>query len=613
MLHTFTVVVNLIALAVAIWLGIYIITRSPRSQIAWLAGLALWSIAGFFLNVLLALNPPRSPAMTPLWIRPLLWFWPVGAFEGDWGNWLQGWQITPAVMIWHHVTLLIRTGSMNRWRWTRVVIGYVIAIAAIIGQRFTGLVFTTTRGDPLYLTTLVPGPLYPLYMFALLVFTCLSLINLIRSARAAPTVIQRKQLNLMVAATVIGGLAGPISFISYSVNFLMPRVVATLLLGAAVFMIGYGVARYSALIEGRVIGRDFIYNGLVMLLIATVYMFVVWSSVVFYKVPVAAIAIVVILAVLSHSLVDVGRRLFDFLFYNRETRELRAQLRHLAQRAYKAESLAENLSSALETLCRFVHASYSLIILFKDEELQLAASYNWRHPLPDLQRKDLASDDVVHLHPRRFAAPLEESTLLIPLYAGEIQQGVLIMGPPENALAYAKSDVERLLEAGDRLADLIRDAHREQEHLAQLTQVVKISPPKLNLDGETLARSVEEALRNLYDYAYLSDCTLAELKRVQMAGSELGNTHLDRGKLVYQTILEALEKLRPPGDLPREPIPRQWYPYLILYNAYLENRPNNEIMSRLYISEGTFNRTRRAAIRSLARVLSEMEIAAQVS
>ena len=31
---------------------------------------------------------------------------------------------------------------------------------------------------------------------------------------------------------------------------------------------------------------------------------------------------------------------------------------------------------------------------------------------------------------------------------------------------------------------------------------------------------------------------------------------------------------------------------------------------RLYISEGTFNRTRRAAIRSLARALSEMEVAA---
>jgi hypothetical protein len=610
MLYTFTVVVNLIALAVAVWLGIYIVTRSPRSQIAWLAGLALWSIAGYFLNILLALNPPPSPALVPLWVRPLLWFWPAGTFEGGWSNWLQGWQITPAVMIWHHVTLLIRTGRMNPWRWTRVAIGYFFAIAAIIGQRYTGLVYITTSGDPLYLSALVPGPLYPLYMFGLLVFTCLSLINLIRSAWAAPTVIQRKQLNLMVAATVIAGLAGPISFISYQLDFLMPRVIVTLLLGLTVFMIGYGVARYSALIEGRVIGRDFLYNGLVILLIATVYLFVVWSSVVIYGVPVVALAIVVILAVLSHSLVDVGRRLFDFLFYNRETRELRAQLRHLAQRAYKAESLGENLSSALETLCRFVHASYALIILFNDEDLQLAASYRWRQSLPDLQRSDLTSDDVVYLPPKRFASPLEEATLLIPLYAAEIQQGVLIMGPPENALAYAKSDVERLLEVGDRLADLIRDAHRESEHLAQLTQIVQISPPKLNPDGEIPARSVEEALRNLYDYAYLSDSTLAKLKRVQTASSNSGSTHLDRGKLVYQTILEALEKLRPPGELPREPIPRQWYPYLILYNAYLENKPNNEIMSRLYISEGTFNRTRRAAIRSLARVLSEMEVAA---
>lgn len=607
MLYTFTVVVNLTALAVAVWLGIYIVTRSPRSQIAWLAGLALGSIGGFFLNVLLALNPPPSPALMPLWVRPLLWFWPAGAFNDGWGNWLQGWQITPAVMIWHHVTLLIRTGRMNRWRWTRVVIGYVIAIAAIIGQRYTGLVFTTTSGDPLYLTTLVPGPLYPLYMLALLIFTALSLINLIRSARAAPTVVQRKQLNLMVAATVIAGLAGPISFISYRLDFLLPRVTVTLLLGAAVFMIGYGVARYSALIEGRVIGRDFLYNGLVILLIATVYMFVVWSSVVIYGVPVVALTIVVILAVLTHSLVDVGRRLFDFIFYNRETRELRARLRHLAQRAYKAESLAENLSSALETLCRFVHATYGLIILFREEGLELAASHGWRHSVPALQQIDLTSDDVVQLSPGRFAAPLEEATLLIPLYAGEVQQGVLMLGPPKNALAYAKSDVERLLEAGDRIADLIRDAHRESEHLVQLTQLVQTTPPRLSLDSEIPVRSVEDALRNLYDYAYLSDCALAKLKRVQVASSSSGSTHLDRGKLVYQAILEAMEKLRPPGDLPREPVPRQWYPYLILHNAYLENQPNNEIMMRLYISEGTFNRTRRAAIRALARTLSEME------
>jgi hypothetical protein len=611
MLYPFTVVINFIAMAVAVWLGIYIVTRSPRSGIAWLAGLALWSIAGFFFNVLLALNPPPSPALLPLWMRPLLWFWPKGAFDNGWGNWLQGWQVTPAIMIWHHVTLLIRSGCMNPWRWTRVILGYAIAIIAIIGQRYTSLVFTTTNGDPLYLTTLVPGPLYPVYMLALFVFTFLSLVNLIRSARAAPTLVQRKQLNLMVAATLIAGLAGPISFLSFKLNFLMPRVTVTLLLGCAIFMIGYGVARYSAFMEGRVIGRDFLYNGVVILLIATVYLLVVWSSVVVYGVPVVGVAIVAILAILTHSLVDIGRRVFDFVFYSRETRELRAGLPRLTQQAYQAEALGENLSTALETLCGFVRATYGLIILFKDDKLHLAASYRWRYILPNLQLSVLRSDDVVRLSAGKFMPPLEEAALLVPLYAGETQQGVLILGRPENALSYSNADIERLLDASDRIADLIRDARRESEHLAQLTQMVQSPLQRFHLDGEIPARTVEEALRNLYDYAYLSDSPLSKLRQVQRMSADSRNTHLDRGKLVYQTILDALEKLRPPGELPHEPVPRQWYPYLILYSAYLENKPNNEIMTRLYISEGTFNRTRRAAIRSLARTLSEMELDVQ--
>lgn len=607
MLYTFTVAVNFIALAVALWLGIYIITRSPRSTIAWLAGLALWSIGGYFLNVLLALNPPPSPALLPLWMRPLLWFWPEGAFDRGWGNWLQGWQITPAVMIWHHVTVLIRAGSMNPWRWTRVILGYAIAVAAIIGQRYTGLVFTTTNGDPLYLTTLVPGSLYPLYMAALFIFTLLCLVNLIRTARIAPTLVQRKQLNLMVAATLIAGLVGPISYLSYIVDFPLPRVITTLLLGCAVFMIGYGVARYSALIEGRVIGRDFLYNGVVILLVAAVYLLVVWSSVVIYGVPVAALVIVVILAILTHSLVDVGRLVFDLLFYSRETRELRAGLRSLANQPYRVEAVEQSLSTTLERLCRFVHANCGLIILFREESLKIVASYRWRSALPDLPPSALVSDDVVRLPAGKFTPPLDEGALLFPLYAGEKQQGILILGQPENAVSYSNSDVARLLDASDRIADLVRDAERESERLTHLTQMAQTPAPRLELESEIPTRTVEEALRNLYDYAYLSDSPLSKLNIIRTASSNPGSTHLDRGKLVYQIILDALEKLRPPGELPRDPVPRQWYPYLILRNAYLENKPNNEIMMRLYISEGTFNRTRRAAIRSLARVLMEME------
>jgi hypothetical protein len=78
-------------------------------------------------------------------------------------------------------------------------------------------------------------------------------------------------------------------------------------------------------------------------------------------------------------------------------------------------------------------------------------------------------------------------------------------------------------------------------------------------------------------------------------------THLDRGKTVHTVLLEALEKLRPTVALSSDPPPREWYPYL-------EETSNRDIMLKLYISEGTFNRTRRLAIRSLARVLEELEV-----
>jgi hypothetical protein len=72
-------------------------------------------------------------------------------------------------------------------------------------------------------------------------------------------------------------------------------------------------------------------------------------------------------------------------------------------------------------------------------------------------------------------------------------------------------------------------------------------------------------------------------------------------------VVEAVHKLKPEQADPPDAPPRNWYPYLILHKAYLEGISNRVIMSQFYISEGTFNRTRRDAIESVARVLEEME------
>ena len=128
-LYVLTVAVNYACLIAAIWLGIFVVTRSPRSPVSWLTALTLISVSGWFLNILLALNPPPSPQFLPDWLHPLLWMWPAGSFESGWEGWMQGWQVVPAIMFWHHVTMLMRPGRMNPWRWTRVILGYAIAMA----------------------------------------------------------------------------------------------------------------------------------------------------------------------------------------------------------------------------------------------------------------------------------------------------------------------------------------------------------------------------------------------------------------------------------------------------------------------------------------------------
>ena len=157
------------------------------------------------------------------------------------------------------------------------------------------------------------------------------------------------------------------------------------------------------------------------------------------------------------------------------------------------------------------------------------------------------------------------------------------------------------------MRQLFQDAKREKNYLEQLPQFTQVRPIYEEAPKEILVKDVEDALRNIFDFAHLGDSPLVELKLVlrELADDEV--THIDQGKALNNTITMVVEKLRPAEGLPGEPVPREWYPYLILHGAYFEDKLNRDIMSQLYISEGTFNRTRRSAIRSVTRMLEEME------
>ncbi|UCD97455.1 MAG: hypothetical protein JSV42_10785 [Chloroflexota bacterium] len=608
MLLSITLFINFVFLIASIWLGIYVVTRNPRSLISWLAGLTLWSVAGLFLNMLFAINPPPLPQNMPGWIYILLPFWPIGTTEGSSSGWLLGWLVIPAIVIWHHVTMLLRPGSMNPWRWTRVLLGYGAAIVAIILLVYTDLLFYRSPGDPIFLDSLNPGPLYSIFMGLLILFTAFSLVNLSRSVREASAEMQRNQLRILTIATIIAGLTGPLGLIAETFSIAIPRVILSILLGIAVVLLGYGIAQYSALVQGRTVRRDFIYNAIAIAVISCLYLLVVRISAILFAVPAAVYIFIVILAVLTHSLIDNGRRILDYLFYDRERRAIRQNLADLAS-SVGDENLKEGLRLTLDAMCGSVRATFGLVVIFDTLNIKPIATYRWRHSNLPLSRGDLLSDDLKHLEPGSFPHPLDDLVLLIPLYRNSDQIGAILFGRPINGVRYSQSDVNQLLYPSDLISDVIQDSRREEKYLDQLPQFTQAQQLFEESHPEISIKDVEDALRNLYDFAHLGDSPLAGMKLVNSELTAGPVTHIDRGKAFNNILTMAVEKLKPAAQLPGEPVPREWYPYLILHGAYIDDKLNRDIMSHLYISEGTFNRTRRSAVRSVKRMLEEMEAA----
>ncbi len=168
-------------------------------------------------------------------------------------------------------------------------------------------------------------------------------------------------------------------------------------------------------------------------------------------------------------------------------------------------------------------------------------------------------------------------------------------------------ELNKILYPGDQLADLLQESQAGAIRLAEISELAQEPVHHFNIIQDISPGQVEEVLRKLFDYSYLGQHSMANLALVEGMLEQDKETYLDRGKALNKVLVQAIEKLRPDKDPPKNPPPREWYAYSVLYDAYVNEVQNRDIMSRLYISEGTFNRTRRSAIRSVALLLEELE------
>jgi GAF domain-containing protein len=435
------------------------------------------------------------------------------------------------------------------------------------------------------------------------------------------------QRDVLVSATALA-LAGGL-YLTSSVWFslrvaILPGQVA---LALALILLGYGVARYNALVEGRSTTADFAYALVAILAVIAVYLLVTYVSYRVFEIPFAVFIFVLMLVIVTHSLYEWGVTTLERLFFRRRYQQLRADLRAFAQEA-EAEDVEPLMSAILRSLCESVGCTQGWIALADGMDSQVTA-YPAGQRMPQSEVLREVPDEVRYLDEAVLRETGLSAAVIVPLLAGGEALGTIVLVQRDGAAGWDEPRHRELLESvADQVAsavivarqqrataeqiELAVHAFREREHMLRQELQAAIAAGSAT-GGEELSAArlrplIEDALRHLYDYAYLGEQELADLTvtGTYVEGEVDVVTNLDRGRALSQMLVDVIEKLRPPGPIPALPA-REWEQYTILHDAYVIGTLNREIMAKLYISESSFNRARRRAVRGVARAVAEME------
>jgi hypothetical protein len=384
-----------------------------------------------------------------------------------------------------------------------------------------------------------------------------------------------------------------------------PRILPDLFILSGVLLLGISVARHQTMIERRTTMQDLPLSLFAVLAMAGIYAWLALR----WGIPLERIGMVVALAVLTHSAYDLAREFLDRLRTRRES-AFRRQLRQLENQSSSEETLQIRMQEGLDMLCRTLKSTAGFIAIYRDG-IYVVIATGESLPVNSQISPELVLCEDVSLPKNN---QLQGIAWIAPAFDGPTQIAVIGLGKPTAKLDYSAGDLDLLSEVAGQVGTIVsmnnRIPHRaeqikrlvdeEQTKATEMSSAVDEMMASISTSPDVeFVKSVEEGLRHFSDYITLGQSSLADWAGIQ-AGS-----HVERGKELQKFLAEAMELLRPAGERPPEPLPRVWYSYAVLHDAYMEGVPNREIMARLYISEGTFNRTRRNALRGLARLLME--------
>ena len=206
-----TSLVNLAGLAVSLCLGLYIVTRTPRSRLSWLAAFTLWILSGYFLHNALVIGWPGS-GILPL-LRPIVVLaMPFGFHlillvppeDSQWERWFY----QPPLRLPEGIRKALGSLALPISR-VAVPLAYVLALALALGGVFPlGLTPEDVARPALYLSDRVAGALYPLSIAYLVALGLLASVHVWQGLKQASSPISRRRYTSLLVALALTGLGG---------------------------------------------------------------------------------------------------------------------------------------------------------------------------------------------------------------------------------------------------------------------------------------------------------------------------------------------------------------------------------------------------------------------
>jgi hypothetical protein len=577
MLFEITLFVDLLAMATTLWGAFYLLARGFPNWITLRAVIVILSLSIFFFG---AYN---------------------NLFHQVVGN--AAWRAVLLILgltTWYSLTYkLMSPRAQTRLHRMEIII-YVLG-AATATLLLATQPFVDELGNRLFVAHLRIGLAYAFYGAFQFIISFAILYNLLTDNRVGLT----RQGKYFLVASLFPASAVVFGVVGLAVTPQMPRVIPDLLIFSGILLLGISVARHQTLVERRTTIYDLPISALTVLGLAALYAFLA----VRWGLSLERMGAVIALAVLTHSFYDLVR---EFLERQRTQHEsnFRRQLRHFEIQGSGEEALRARLQAGLDLLCQTLAAGGGFIAVRQEDEFVVSASNNSIPAGHQLAATLVAGEDSIQI--KNDLLPGIE--WLAPAFEEQVQVAVIGLHKPKAKLAYSAGDLALLDEVADRVGTIISMGNLTAGRANQIRQLVAesdASATELNSFADEMITTianrpdvefikiVEHCLRHFSDFIVLGQSPLIDWTGIQ-AGS-----HIERGKELQKILAESIEYFRPPGKRPPEPLPREWYSYAVLHDAYIEGVPNREVMGRLYISEGTFNRTRRSALRSLARLLME--------